>query len=247
MSALTVENLTVRVEAREVVKNFSLIVRPGEIHALMGPNGSGKSSLAAAILGHPSYTVTEGTMRLGEVDLTALPTEARARHGLFLSFQEPPEVGGVSMRVFLNAIRPEQARSESGEATAVLTRLGLQDSFLSRFLNEGFSGGEKKKSELLQFLARNPKVAIFDEIDSGLDVDALETVSRILAKAAENGRGLLLISHTPRLFARVKPQRVHILMQGRTAASGGPELLTALEEKGYAVFVCPVRKSAMIT
>jgi len=224
-----------------VVENVSLHVRSGEIHALMGPNGSGKSSLAYAIAGHPEYAVVNGSIRLGEKDLLPLKPEERAEAGLFLSFQEPPEIGGVSMRTFLKVITPPSKRLEvephnDAGSTSIVAKLGLQATFLSRFLNEGFSGGEKKKSELLQFLARKPKIAIFDEIDSGLDVDSVAAVAQILKDAATEGTGMLIISHTPRLFERLSPTRVHVLLAGRIVASGDNGMLKMVEAQGYSAF-----------
>src|SRR3989338_8867505 len=226
--SLSVKNLTVTVEDKEVVKDVNLEIRPGEIHALMGPNGSGKSSLAYAIAGHPEYKVTNGKISLGDIDLLTLAPEERAKAGLFLSFQEPPEVGGVSMRVFLNVIKTGIGSLEMA--------LGISDSFLDRFLNDGFSGGEKKKSEILQFLARKPKFAIFDEIDSGLDLDSLQVVADIIQSAAVGGTGVLLISHAPRMFSRIVPHRIHVLINGIIAASGGAEIISSLEKSGYDVF-----------
>ncbi|TSC77806.1 MAG: Fe-S cluster assembly ATP-binding protein [Parcubacteria group bacterium Gr01-1014_33] len=246
---LALSQIVVRVNERVVVSDFSLTVLSGKIHALMGPNGSGKSSLAYAIAGHPSYIIERGLVSLGDKDITKLSPEERAKQGLFLSFQEPPEVGGVSMRTFLATIaktpslNPSPAgRGREGVGEEYLTSLRLEDSFLSRFLNEGFSGGEKKKSEILQFMARKPKFAIFDEIDSGLDVDALKEFAHIMQDAAKQGAGILVISHSPRLFSLLPPDRVHIVIEGRIAASGGKELIKKVEEKGYGVFATKYEK-----
>ena len=233
--SLSVKNLTVTVEDKEVVKDVNLEIRPGEIHALMGPNGSGKSSLVYAIAGHTEYKVTNGKISLGDIDLLTLAPEERAKAGLFLSFQEPPEVGGVSMRVFLNVIKTGIGSLYTGIRSLEMV-LGISDSFLDRFLNDGFSGGEKKKSEILQFLARKPKFAIFDEIDSGLDLDSLQVVADIIQSAAVGGTGVLLISHAPRMFSRIVPQRIHVLINGTIAASGGAEIISSLEKSGYDVF-----------
>lgn len=242
---LRIQNFSAAVGDRTVVHDFSLTIHPGEIHALMGPNGSGKSSLAYAIAGHPEYRVTRGNVRLGDTDLLALKPEERAQAGLFLSFQEPPEVGGVSMRTFLTQIKNSKKNSEVEPhyknieipIESSLKNLRLEQPFLSRFLNEGFSGGEKKKSELLQFLARKPKVAIFDEIDSGLDLDSLAATAQILNDAARRGAGILVISHTSRLLERLSPTKVHVLVSGRVVVSGGSEVLQALESQGYGAFV----------
>ncbi len=232
-SAFIVNSLKVCVESREVVKDFSVVIRPGEIHALMGPNGSGKSSLAYAIAGHPEYRVTAGSARLGDIDLLALKPEERAHAGLFLSFQEPPEVGGVSMRTFLTTITPRDKVPNYGGPTSIVAKLGLEESFLSRFLNEGFSGGEKKKSELLQLSARRPTLAILDEVDSGLDVDMLKSVAKIISDARETGTSFLVITHTPQLLSYIHPDRVHVLIQGKCVASGGREILAELDKDGF--------------
>lgn len=257
---LNIENFGIRVGDKEVVNDFSLMIRSGEIHALMGPNGSGKSSLAYAIAGHPDYRVTGGSVVLGNVNLLELAPEKRAEAGLFLSFQEPPEIGGISMSTFLQMIRTdhparhsdpsadgEESRAQSSNTNEILHSvqddirpllpgIGLHDNFLQRLLNEGFSGGEKKKSELLQLVARKPKIAICDEIDSGLDLDALKSVAHILRGEAKQGAGLLLISHSPRLFELLPPDFVHVLLKGRLAASGGAEILEKLEKGGYREF-----------
>jgi len=233
---LAIDNLVVRVNDKEVVRDLSLTIRPGEMHALMGPNGSGKSSLAHAIAGHPEYRVVSGSMRLGEMDLSPLKPEERAEAGIFLSFQEPPEVGGVSMRTFLRTISQEVEPQDCEGLTPIVAKLGLQQTFLSRFLNEGFSGGEKKKSELLQFLARKPKFAIFDEIDSGLDVDSLQSAARIIGEARDGGAGFLVITHAPRLFSYLNPDYVHVLIQGKRVVLGGREVVDMLEKSGYGAF-----------
>lgn len=238
MSTLVIKNLSVAVEGRKVVKDFSIEIKPGEIHALLGPNGSGKSSVAYALAGHPVYEIRAGSATLGGENLLALKPEERAAKGLFLSFQEPPEVGGVSLNTFLRVISTkEESHGGEGDRATVLTSIGLERSFLSRFLNEGFSGGEKKKSEMLQLLARRPKIAILDEIDTGLDVDALSGMVSLLRQAAAGGCGLILISHAFPLFQRLCPDYVHILINGQVAASGGPGLIATLEAKGYGAFV----------
>ena len=234
---LSVENLRVRVGGKEVLSGVSLDIRAGEIHFLMGPNGSGKSSLAYAIAGHPEYQVTTGSITLGGQHILTLKPEERASRGLFLSFQEPPEVGGVSMSIFLKSIATGETPHVVGERVAAfLPRIGLQEQFMSRLLNEGFSGGEKKKSELLQMIARKPKIAILDEIDSGLDVDALKSVAQIISDSRKSGTGFLIITHAPRLISYLEPDQMHILIGGRCVASGGKEILAPLEERGYEAF-----------
>lgn len=233
---LLIKNIAVAIDGREVVGDFSLQIRPGEIHALMGPNGSGKSSIAYALAGHPAYEIRRGFVSLSGEGLLALKPEERAAKGLFLSFQEPPEVGGVSLNTFLRAISAEEGGGEVQSKTSVLTALGLEDAFLTRFLNEGFSGGEKKKSEVLQLISRRPKFAVLDEIDTGLDVDALSGMVSLLRQAAAGGCGLILISHAFPLFQRLYPDYVHILINGQVAASGGPEVIDKLEANGYSAF-----------
>lgn len=235
MRSLNIENLAIHIGEKEVVRDFSFVIRSKEIHALMGPNGSGKSSLAYAIAGHPEYRITKGSVMLDRVNLLELSPEKRAETGLFLSFQEPPEVGGVSMSTFLHMIASSGEESPK-DFKNIFLQIGLHDNFLQRFLNEGFSGGEKKKSELLQLMARKPKIAICDEIDSGLDLDALKSVAHILRDEAERGAGLLLISHSPRLFELLPPDFVHVLLKGKLAASGGRELLGTLTKEGYKAF-----------
>lgn len=235
MQLLDIRDVMVSVNGKKVVDDFSLSVHAGEIHALMGPNGSGKSSLAYAIAGHPEYQITNGSAMLNGADLLALSPEKRAQAGIFLSFQEPPEVGGVSMSTFLQMIATS-FEGDKKDFKSMLPEIGLHDNFLQRFLNEGFSGGEKKKSELLQLIARKPKIAICDEIDSGLDLDALESVARILRGEAERGAGLLLISHSPRLFELLKPDFMHVLLKGKLVASSGKEILQKLEDGGYKEF-----------
>ncbi|MBI4224937.1 MAG: Fe-S cluster assembly ATPase SufC [Candidatus Sungbacteria bacterium] len=235
ISMLEIHELLVSVEERSIAGPVSLAIGAGEIHALMGPNGSGKSSLAYAIAGHPEYHITNGSAALDDINLLELSPEKRAEAGLFLSFQEPPEVGGVSMSTFLQMIASVHEDSPK-DFKSILPDIGLHDNFLQRFLNEGFSGGEKKKSELLQLIARKPKIAICDEIDSGLDLDALKSVAEILRGEAKRGTGLLLISHSPRLFELLPPDFVHVLLKGRLVASGGTEILEKLERGGYKEF-----------
>ncbi len=238
-AGLAVENLCIEAAGRAVVADASIAIAPGAVHALVGPNGSGKSSFALALAGHPEYRVTGGSAKLGGVDLLALDPEARAEAGLFVSFQEPPEVGGVGMSVFLKTIEansrlPVIGNKQQTDYAAIARTLGLDESFLRRFLNEGFSGGEKKKSELLQFFARRPAVAIFDEIDSGLDIDALRAVAALIRDAASSGAGILCISHTPETLRRLEPERVWVMQGGCITASGGAQVLAAIGENGYA-------------
>ena len=228
--SLLLRNITVRVRDREIVRGVSLEIQAGEIHALLGPNGSGKSSLAYALFGHPEYAVSSGSFTLDGIDLLSLNSEERARAGMFLSFQEPPEVGGVAVQTFLRSIGT-LSHTEDAART-----LGLDRAFFSRFLNEGFSGGEKKKSEVLQFLARGPKFAIFDEVDSGLDAGALPAVAEIILAAARKGTGIFLITHSPKFLSLVVPRAVYHMSRGSFFRVGGEEVISEFEKKGYEAF-----------
>ncbi len=237
---LIIKNLTVQAGEKKILEGVNLEMRPGEIHALMGANGSGKSSLAYAIAGNPEYTISHGDIRLGKQSLLKKFPEERACLGIFLSFQEPPEVGGVQMGIFLKKLI---AKKEENKKERILKmrflhettkEFGVKEDFLSRFLNKDFSGGEKKKSEILQLLALEPKFAILDEIDSGLDVDSLSVVAKILQRLAnEKKMGILLISHYTKLFQKVSPDYVHILQDGHIIKTGGKELLKKIDEKGF--------------
>ncbi len=235
--SLFIKNITVEAGGKEVVKNFSLTIKKGEIHALMGPNGSGKTSLCSALLGHPSYRVTKGDILLHGKSILGLRTEERARLGIFLSFQEPPEIRGVPMSTFLRTIAKTHTKEKAQGTMYSLPdhakKIGLGPHFLDRSVNEGFSGGEKKKSELLQFLAARPSVALLDEIDAGVDVDSLDAMARILKKAASEGTGMLIISHSARIFKRCAPDFVHIIENGVRTASGGRALIKKVEKEGY--------------
>jgi Fe-S cluster assembly ATP-binding protein len=240
MAELKIENLHVRHEEREILHGVDLVVRSGEIHALMGPNGSGKSTLANTIMGHPSYTVTEGSVVFNGDDITEAPAHERARAGLFLAFQYPVAVPGVSvanfLRMALNAKREEPIKvKEFGRQLAhAVEMLDVDRSFTSRHLNDGFSGGEKKRAEILQMAMLAPEIAVLDETDSGLDIDALRIVANGVAKLhAEQGLGALIITHYQRILDYITPEFVHVLMDGRIVLDGGPELVARLEREGY--------------
>jgi Fe-S cluster assembly ATP-binding protein len=247
LSKLELKNVGVTVGDKRVVQDVSLTINQGEIHAIMGPNGSGKSSLAKAIMGHPSYKVVAGDILLdGESILTMTPTE-RARKGIFLGFQYPVEVSGVPVLNFLRASYSAMQQGGKEEVKAQvplipfkkmvsqkLQLIGWDESYASRYLNEGFSGGEKKKSELLQLAVLGSKFAILDEIDSGLDIDAVKLVAFTLNKLTGPNLGLLLITHYRRILQFVRPNWVHVMASGKIVLSGGPELADTLEEKGYA-------------
>ena len=240
MPDLEIKNLHVRHEDREILRGVDLTVNKGEVHALMGPNGSGKSTLANTILGHPSYEVTEGEIRFRGEDLTAAEPQDRARAGLFLAFQYPVAIPGVSvanfLRMAMNAQREEPigVKEFGGELRHAADVLRVDRDFTSRHLNDGFSGGEKKRCEILQMAMLKPALAVLDETDSGLDIDALRTVAEgINALHAESGMGALIITHYQRILHYVTPQFVHVLLDGRIVREGGPELVDQLEREGY--------------
>jgi Fe-S cluster assembly ATP-binding protein len=242
---LEIENLHVSVDGSEILRGVTLSVAPGEVHALMGPNGSGKSTLANTLLANPAYEVTEGTIRFRGEDVTGLPTDERAARGIFLGFQHPEEISGVSVLNFLRqamAVRkgiPDLSVLEIRLALMEWTkRLGMDDRFQERYLNEGFSGGEKKRNEILQMAMMEPDLAVLDETDSGLDIDALRTVADGIAevRAARPELGILLITHYQRILAHLTPDVVHVLLDGRIVATGGPELAERIERDGFDSF-----------
>ncbi len=243
MAELEIRNLHVRVDDKEILKGLDLAIGKGEIHALMGPNGSGKSTLANVVMGHPKYEVTDGQILFKGEDITEAETDERARAGLFMAFQYPVAVPGVTvtkyLRTVINAHR--EARGEEPislkefrttvEAAMRLTEVPRQ--FSTRYLNEGFSGGEKKRMEILQLALQRPDMAILDETDSGLDIDALRVVSNGVNAVADGQMGVLIITHYQRILHLVQPSHVHVMYQGRIVKEGGPELVGVLEEKGY--------------
>jgi Fe-S cluster assembly ATP-binding protein len=242
MSKLEIRDLHVSVEDTEILKGVELTVESGQTHAIMGPNGSGKSTLAYSIAGHPKYTVSSGQVLLDGEDVLAMPVDQRARAGLFLAMQYPVEVPGVSVSNFLRtaatAIRGEapKLRTWVKEVNTAMSDLEMDRSFAERNVNEGFSGGEKKRHEILQMALLKPKIAILDETDSGLDVDALRTVSEGVNRVRETGIGTLLITHYTRILRYIKPDFVHVFFDGRIVESGGAELADELEANGYASY-----------
>ena len=251
MSTLQIRDLHVTVEAdggtKEILTGVNLTVNSGETHALMGPNGSGKSTLAYAIAGHPKYTISSGTVTLDGQDVLAMTVDERARAGIFLAMQHPVEVPGVSVSNFLRtsatAIRGEapKLRLWLKEMKGAMERLQIDPTFASRNVNEGFSGGERKRAEILQLELLAPKMAILDETDSGLDVDALRVVSEGINRVRESGEaGVLLITHFTRILRYVRPDHVHVFLDGRIVAEGGPELADAIEADGYASYTAAV-------
>src|SRR3954466_13721986 len=239
-SELRIEGLHAGVDGRDILNGIDLVVRSGEVHAVMGPNGSGKSTLSHVLMGKPGYEVHSGRVTLDGIDLLALPTWERAQAGLFLAMQYPIEVPGVSLssalgEALIAAGRPATEIRATIAREAV--RIGFDEKFLDRPLNVDLSGGEKKRNETLQLGVLGPKIAILDEIDSGLDVDALRAVSRrIEAQTNEHDLGVLAITHYTRLLHELRPDFVHVLVKGRFVASGGPELADELEDTGYSAF-----------
>lgn len=247
MSVLTIKDLHVSVQtddgAQPILRGVDLTISSGQTHALMGPNGSGKSTLAYAVAGHPRYEVTSGSITLDDADILDMSIDERARAGLFLAMQYPVEVPGVSVTNFLRtaatAVRGEapKVRLWVKEVRETMDRLSMDPAFAERNVNEGFSGGEKKRSELLQLELLRPKIAILDEIDSGLDVDALKVVSEGINRVRESGEtGVMLITHYTRILRYVKPDQVHVFSNGRIVERGGAELAETLESEGYERF-----------
>lgn len=239
MKKLDIRDLRVERATGEVIKGVTLEVPAGKVVALMGPNGSGKSTLANALMGHPDYRVTEGSITLDGEDITALSADVRAKRGLFLSMQHPPEIPGLTLAEFLRAAYNETRGEQMGprDFRAILEEkagaLKMDRGLLSRGLNEGFSGGEKKKSEILQLMVLAPKYAILDETDSGLDVDAVRAVADGIDATRGEEMGILVITHLPRLLTQLKPDVVHVMLDGRIAQSGGSRLAEEIEREGY--------------
>ena len=243
---LEIRDLRVNVQDTEILKGVTLTINQGEIHALMGPNGSGKSTLAYALTGHPGYQVMGGEVIYRGQNILALPADERSKLGLFLAFQYPVSVPGVSVANFLRtAINARRKSAGNGSSKPIsipefrkllrekMKMLNVDEAFAGRYLNDGFSGGEKKRVEILQMAMLEPQMAILDETDSGLDIDALRAVSEGVNRLAGPHVGMLLITHYQRLLNYIKPQFVHVLLNGRIVESGGPELALELEEKGY--------------
>jgi Fe-S cluster assembly ATP-binding protein len=248
MATLEIKNLHVSVETdqgpKEILKGVDLVIRSGETHAVMGPNGSGKSTLAYSIAGHPKYEVTKGEILLDGEDVLEMSVDERARAGLFLAMQYPVEIPGVSVSNFLRTAKTALSgeapalRQWVGDLKTAMNNLRMDSDFTERNVNEGFSGGEKKRHEILQLELLKPKIAILDETDSGLDVDALKVVSEGVNRAKENSDlGVLMITHYTRILRYIKPDHVHVFVAGRIAEQGGPELADRLEAEGYDRFL----------
>jgi Fe-S cluster assembly ATP-binding protein len=243
MADLEITNLHVSAEGKEILKGLDLEVSAGEVHALMGPNGSGKSTLANAIMGHPALEVTEGAIRLRGDEITEADPEERSRAGLFMAFQYPVAIPGVTvakyLRMAVNAHREARGEGEiklkdfRKQAEAAMELMNIPREFSSRYLNDGFSGGEKKRMEILQLAMLRPKLAVLDETDSGLDIDALRTVADGVNRFAGPELGILIITHYQRILHLVKPDFVHVIYEGRIVKQGGAELVELLEERGY--------------
>lgn len=240
-STLEIKDLHVSIEDEEILKGVNLTINTDEIHAIMGPNGTGKSTLASAIMGHPSYEVTKGEVLLDGVNILELEVDERAKAGLFLAMQYPSEITGVTnadfMRSAINAKREEGQEINLMQFIKKLDKnmdfLDIDKDMAQRYLNEGFSGGEKKRNEILQLMMLEPKFAILDEIDSGLDIDALKVVSKGINQMRGENFGALMITHYQRLLNYITPDKVHVMYAGKVVKSGGPELAKRLEEEGY--------------
>ena len=245
MSELVIKNLHVNIEDKEILKGVDLTVKQGEIHAIMGPNGTGKSTLAYTLMGHPNYEVTGGEVWFKNENILELDPDERSRLGLFLAFQYPVAIPGVTVANFLRSALNARRRTESPEDKGVpipefrkmlkeqMSLLKMDHNFAGRYLNDGFSGGEKKRAEILQMAALKPEIAILDETDSGLDIDALRIVADGVNALMSNDMGVLVITHYQRLLNYIKPHFVHIMLDGKIVESGGPDLALHLEEQGY--------------
>jgi Fe-S cluster assembly ATP-binding protein len=246
MSLLDIKNLQVRVDDRQILRGINLKMNPGEVHSIMGPNGSGKSTLAQVLARRETYNITGGEVLFNGKDLLTMKPEEAACEGLFLAFQYPVEIPGISnayfLRSALNAVRKYRGLEEMDAMDFLpmlrqkLKLLGMDEKLLNRSVNEAFSGGEKKRNEILQMAVLEPKLAILDETDSGLDIDALRTVAEGVNAMRNPERAILVVTHYQRLLNYIVPDRVHVLVEGRIVRSGGPELALELEDKGYATF-----------
>ncbi|MHA2699245.1 Fe-S cluster assembly ATPase SufC [Streptococcus agalactiae] len=242
MSVLEIKNLHVSIEGKEILKGLNLTLKTGEIAAIMGPNGTGKSTLSAAIMGNPNYEVTAGEILFDGEDILELEVDERARLGLFLAMQYPSEVPGITNAEFIRAaMNAGKADDDKISIRQFITKLdekmellGMKEEMAERYLNEGFSGGEKKRNEILQLLMLEPKFALLDEIDSGLDIDALKVVSKGVNEMRGEGFGAMIITHYQRLLNYITPDKVHVMMDGKVVLSGEPELAVRLEKEGYA-------------
>lgn len=240
MSTLEIKDLHVSIEGKEILKGINLVINDNEIHAIMGPNGNGKSTLLSTIMGHPSYEVTQGSIILDGEDVLEMEIDERSRAGLFLGMQYPQVVGGVTNSDFMKAAMNARRETPIGlfefvkKLEGAIKELEMKSDLAHRYLNEGFSGGEKKRNEILQLILLEPTFAMLDEIDSGLDIDALKIVANVLQQQQkEKKMGLMIVSHYERFFEFITPTHTHILIDGRIVKSGGSELVTEIDQKGY--------------
>jgi Fe-S cluster assembly ATP-binding protein len=241
--SLTIKGLHVRIEDKEILKGVDLVIKGGEVHAIMGPNGTGKSTLASSVMGHPSYEITAGSITLNGEDVLEMEVDERARKGLFLAMQSPREVSGVTNSDFmfaaLNNYRQERGQEPISriifgrDYLKLAAGMKIDDQYAERYLNEGFSGGERKRNEILQMKVLQPSIAILDEIDSGLDVDALKIVGEAVSDMINDQLGVLLITHYERILEYITPTHVHVMINGRVVKSGGRELIKKIDEQGY--------------
>lgn len=245
-----IKDLHVEIDGQKILKGFSLTIKPGEIHAIMGPNGSGKSTLCKAIMGHPKYTVTKGSIKLNNVEILELPTNQRANLGLFLGFQHPVEFSGITLGNFLRTAKNASIKFHDKEAETVspiafmkeikatIKSLGMDPKFAGRSVNEGFSGGEKKRAEIAQMKLLEPQIALLDEIDSGLDIDALKLVSKGINEIhKKTNPGILLVTHYQRILNYIEPDFVHVMTNGKIIKSGDKSLAHQLEKEGYEQYI----------
>jgi len=245
MSTLEIKNLHVSVAGQEIIKGFNLVINSGEVHALMGPNATGKSTVSNAIMGHPKYEVTEGEILVDDIDITDLSVDERSHKGIFLAFQYPVAIPGVTLANFLRVAVNSKLKANDPDSKGIslvefrkkmkskMDLLKMDYSFGGRYLNDGFSGGEKKRAEILQLAMLEPKFAILDETDSGLDIDAIRIVSEGIEQLSDDDLGVLVITHYQRMLNYLKPDFVHIMFDGKIVETGGPELALKLEEHGY--------------
>lgn len=239
---LKIENLHASAGEKPIINGINLEVFPGEVHVLMGPNGAGKSTIANVIMGHPTYAVTDGTITFDGENITEEATDARARKGLFLSFQQPEEIQGITVENFLRAAKtaitgePVKALAFHREISKIMKELDMDESYAERYLNVGFSGGERKKNEIFQMLALNPRLAILDETDSGLDVDAVKIVSKGINKYKNENNAILIITHNTKILDSISPDFVHVLVNGKIVKTGDYSLVDVINEEGFAQF-----------
>ncbi|MGQ4832296.1 MAG: Fe-S cluster assembly ATPase SufC [Candidatus Asgardarchaeia archaeon] len=242
MQGLVLQDVHIAVNGNEIVKGVSMVVKKGEIVGLLGTNGAGKSTLAYAIMGHPRYVITKGKIMLDNQDITVLPPHERSKLGLFLGFQNPPEIEGVKVSNLLKMVSSKMNSQFS--PIQILSELKLSTSFLARDVNVNFSGGERKRFEIARLIATNPKIAILDEPDSGVDVDSLNLIANVIRRLKESGTGFLIITHYRRILQPLQPDRIYVMHAGNIVAEGGCELVRAIESKGYGAVIKNVKSNS---